>query len=118
MKPMLFIVIAVFLYAIENVLIARHLTKVSPLAIMPLLYGGLLLCIVPLSIWQARAKTIAFPTQENWYIVLICAVLLFCADYCFFSSYTSGGHLMLVTTGIALFPGVASGIHVLCEGQS
>ncbi len=109
MKSSLYAVAAMFLYAVQNVIIERKLTHLSPITFLVFFYIGTGTMIITAVIFrQPLGLHLTMPAPHLWWIIALCGVLLFFADYCFFSAYHSGGSLMAVTTIVILLPVFAS----------
>ncbi len=116
-RPVLFTLIAVCLYAAQNVIIERRLSTVSPLVMMVYYYGTLLPIVVAVLCLNRPLGLVV--TTRTWSMVpfiAVAALLVFAADYCFFSAYHSGGSLQVISTIVALLPVVGSAMKFATGG--
>ncbi len=114
MKPTHFALCALIFYAIQNVLVKHKLSDVSPLANLICFYASLLVISLPLLLArEPLGLAITFPTKVHLPYILLCALLIYIADYFYFSAYHAKGSVLLVTTLVVLFPAFASLIDYL-----
>ena len=114
MKTVIFSVVAMLLYAVSNVLIEQKLSKINNLTIIVCYTSVILvLAIVARLIIKTNSIEYNFPTGNLLLIALSIGIMFTMADYLFIGAYTNGGDILTVTSIIALFPAVASGIKFL-----
>ncbi len=116
MKPVIFAVVGVFLYAAQGVLIERKLAEFSPFAIMLLFYAGVLTLAIPSFLIQKYSIGVSMPHGSEYLFVIACGLMLFIADYFYYSAYTSGGNLTAITTIVTMLPVAASLIKFVFGG--
>lgn len=107
MKKFIYVILACFLWGIQNAALEIKLSKFSPLALMLVTYSTAL----PLGLitWAAlswTAKTPVFPTGECLAWAVGCAVLFFIADFLFIGAYALGGNstsITILTLSVPIF---------------
>lgn len=118
MKSVLFAIVAIFLYALQNVIIQRKLSDVSPIGNMLFFQVPILTLVVTIFLLKNKlGMEIKLPAQDQLAFVFSCSILLFFADFCFFSAYNTGGSLATITTIACLLPVFASFINFVCDGK-
>lgn len=115
-----FALLAVFLYAAQNVVIDRTLKGVSEVVTLALVHW--ITIVVTWTIILTRGQTgivLAFPsTPRGWGGLALCAILLTAADLCYFRSYASpGGNVLVIPMLAVALPVFATGINALLGGS-
>lgn len=117
MKPAFYMLVAVTFYASQNVIIERKLAKISPVANIVFFYIGVLALAGTLVVFRKQwGLNLTMPQNSHVWMLILCGVMLFIADYFLFSAYHSGGSLATVTIVGALFPAIASIIQAVSGG--
>ena len=104
MRAALLTLVAMMLFAMQNITIERKLSGVPTAALLTCFYAVTL----PLAIlrWIHLNTTDAsamFPSGTTLVLSLGAGLMLFFGDYCYFSAYTTGGSAISITTiGIML----------------
>ena len=118
MKAFFFILLAVFLYALQNVIIEQKLKQVQPLLAL-IHYFPIMLALTVFSLGiQFRGATIEWPSWTTIGFLALCAAIVFIADICFFNAYFNGGSLPMITTMTACLPVIATLIQFGITKQS
>ena len=108
MRATIFAIIAMFLYAIPNVLIERKFAKVSPQIIIALFTSTVGLIMWLTIIFNKPLKLVlTWPQGSQWTFIVASALVLMMADFFYFSAYNLGGSLAMITTTVALYAVVA-----------
>src|SRR3989344_1350099 len=119
MKATLFALLALVLYSAVNTIIERKLASISPLANILYIYGVLFAISLPLVMFRDQiGMKLTMPQGSNdVLLLLLCAIIFFFADFCWFKAYNSHGRLEQITATFLAFPilttlmkGVSSGI--------
>lgn len=109
MKAILFVMVAMSLFATENVLIERYFPKAHPIAILLFMYLPLAIVAGMVYFFGSSAGIVVpRPTDTEIWWIFVAAALFITADLCLFSSYNHGGTAILVTTSTILMPVFAS----------
>ena len=117
MKPIWLALCALVMWALQNVFLDVKLSRFSEIAILLELYLVMLpLAFVGWLYMRGTHQTVVAPQGWMLVLVLLSGVMYFAADYCFISAYTSGGHLLAVSTIVVLFPIFSSIIRYLWVG--
>jgi len=117
MKIVLFAAMAVFLYALQNVLLEQKLANFNTAPILVYVYTAAFpLALVRFGYLKATGQSIRVPSGMALAIALLAGVMLFFADLLYVGAYTSGGNLMTITTIVVLFPAFASLIRYFWVG--
>lgn len=119
MNPVTFAVMAVFLYAVQNVLTEMELKEQGTFSLMVCFYS----LILPLSIlgmWLKDGNHNIFAIGD-WRVILIAFAVgfsLFLADFSYLSAYTIGrGDVMTITTIAITLPVFATAIKCFLGGS-
>lgn len=109
MKPIVFVFLAVILYAFQNVLLEQKLSKFTASGLLVYFY----LCMLPLAFFavgylKITGQEISLPRGHFIALTLVGGIIYFLADFFYLSAYTSGGSVFTVTTIMMLFPLMAS----------
>lgn len=118
MKAVLFAIAATFFYALQNVIVERKLSNVQPLVNMMFFSGTIfLLSLLTCGVKNLIGFQANIPDSAQILTIVFVGVILFFADYCFFSAYNSGGSLIIITTLVVLLPVIASFIKYASTGE-
>lgn len=109
MKTALFATGAMLFYAAGSIIIDQKLRQVSPFATM-LFYALGVSTVAALGLLAQRQSGMALtmPQGNQYWLLVALAAAIVVADFCYFSAYTSGGSLIMVTTLVVLLPVFAS----------
>lgn len=104
--PIASVFAATLFYAIQNVVLDKHLRELSPLAMSGIITGlTALLSWVSIMIFAARGVPISFPAGPAIGWALLCGVLVFLAEISYFNAYASGNtSAVAITTVVTLMP--------------
>ncbi len=118
MKPLVLALVSVVIHAFTNVLIQRKLIAVSPLInVLAMHASALAVGMVLFVIWRVRGGTVGI-IPHDWYgFVAILGIATVTAGLFFFSSYTKGGTLLMVTTVTVLLPVCVALIDLVIAGN-
>ncbi len=107
-SPIFLIVLAMFFYATQNVLIDRYFKNVTPVVnIFAYSIGLFAMSIVVLKVRPFNMEITA-PVGMQFVAIAVACILVFFGDFLTFRSYNIGGPLPLITTAVATFPVFAS----------
>ena len=99
--------VALFFYALSNIMIDRFFSHVDPL-ISVFVYCSIIagMAAIGLALKYHRGASIVLPTGYLWSIIALCGVGCFFADGAFFTAYNIGGpgSLGQITTIVATMP--------------
>lgn len=117
MKPIVFVFLAVILYAFQNVLLEQKLSKFTASGLLVYFY----LCMLPLAFFtvgylKITGQEISLPRGSFIALTLVGGIIYFLGDFFYLSAYTSGGSVFTVTTIMMLFPLMASVIKFFWVG--
>ena len=109
MKPVVFVLSAVILYAFANVVLEQKLAKYNTASVLIYTY----LVMLPLAIAFARypkmmGQEIIAPSGIGIWIALGTGLVWFWADYLYVAAYTNKGSLITITTILVMIPVLAS----------
>lgn len=117
MKSVLLAIIALILCAVQNTIIERKLSQISPLVYMALSQSIIFtLSLSGLFFYHKLDPNIIMPQGNQYWFLAICGILIFFSGLCFFGAYHSGGSLIVVATILSLVPIVASLIKFAAGG--
>ncbi len=109
MKQVIYVAVAVILYALGNVMIDERLKPYTQFGIMVYSYVPmLLLTFVALAVLRVQAKAVSFPRGNALYIAGIIGIVFFVADTFFFTAYTNNADAFTVSSIVLMFPAAAS----------
>lgn len=109
MKSILFALLALFLFAVQNVILEQKLAKYTAETLLVYFYLIMLpLAFLLLAYARITNQTIEPPFGNAVLIVLGTGLILFLANFFYINAYTSGGNLLTITTIVILFPVFAS----------
>jgi drug/metabolite transporter (DMT)-like permease len=105
MKLIIFALIGVVLYAIQNTLIDVKLKGYSTVGILLRFYIVLLPLALGLFLYQKIAgQPLVIPSGDALKVLAAIAVMFFVADFFYIGAYTSGGNVVVVTILLVLMP--------------
>lgn len=118
MKSVLFAVIAIFLYALSNVVVEQKISRVPPIINMVIFSGAVFFLSLLTCLFRSTLGVQAvLPDSSQLTAVIFCGLIFFFADFCFFSAYNHGGSLVIITTLTVLLPVFASFIKFVSTGD-
>jgi hypothetical protein len=116
-RPLLYAFAAVWLYALQNVLLEVKLSKYSTMGLLVYWYFTLApLALAGLGYLYLTRQTLVLPSRADAPLVIAVGALFFVADLLYVGAYTSGGKLLAITTLVVLFPAIAQLIKFLWIG--
>ena len=118
-RPVIYAFLAMWLYALQNVIIEVKLSKYTTMAL--LLYWYLTLApLAVASLWYMyiTGQSIIMPNRNDAMIAIAVGLMFFCADFFYIGAYTNGGSLLTVTTLVVMFPAIAQLIKFAWIGGS
>ncbi len=109
MKPVIYALLALVLYAFQNVFLEQKLSRYNTIALMVYFYVTLLpLALISLCYLKISGQDIVAPPGGTILTVVLVGSLYFFADYFYIGAYTSGGSVLTVTSIVIMFPVFAS----------
>lgn len=116
-RPVVFAFLAMWLYALTNVILEVKLSKYTTMGLLLFWYFTLLpLALAGIGYMRLTGQTIVLPDRTDALIAIGVAAVFFFADYFYIGAYTSGGSLLAITTLVILFPVIAQFIKYLWVG--
>ena len=98
MKPILLINTAIFLFAVENVILWARLRDISPAVTLALFQSiAAALGWIALLFWQ-QFQPLQWPAAGQHLSILACGILLCAGNLCYIAAYSAGGSVALITT--------------------
>lgn len=107
-SPLFLIVLGMFLYATQNVLIDRYFKNVTPVVNILAYSIGLFAMSLIVLYTRPFKMEVTFPAGAQFIAIAVACILVFFGDFLTFRSYNLGGSLPLITTAVATFPVFAS----------
>lgn len=107
-SPLFLILLGMFLYATQNVLIERYFKSVTPMIIIFAYSIGLFALSSAVLYTRPFQMEITLPVGMQFVAIVAACILVFCGDYLVFRSYHIGGSVPLITTAVATLPVFAS----------
>ncbi|MEI7777358.1 MAG: EamA family transporter [bacterium] len=105
MKSIIFALIGITLYAVQNAIIDVKLKQYSAVSLLVGFYLVLLPLGVCLLLYQkSTGQPMAMPSGSSFKILVAVAVMFFVADFFYVGAYTSGGNVVVVTILFVLMP--------------
>ena len=112
-KPAMMALAAVFLYALQNVLLEQKFRGVNTLSLMMVMYG--VVWVLSLITGSLRTPT-GFPLGDAWPTAILAGTILFVGNYLMTGSYTNGGTVFTITMITVSMPVIASAVRYLWVG--
>lgn len=109
MNPVWMAVVAMFLYAITNLILEQKLSHCSIFAVLTFSY--VLMLILSASVWGGMrliGNEVIAPSGKLIGVAALMAFVYFLADSLYMGAYTNKGSLLSVTTVVVIFPAIAS----------
>jgi len=107
-RPVLYAFLAMWLYALQNVLLEVRLSKYSTMGLLVYWYFTLApLALGGLAYLYYTGQHLAMPSRSDAPVVIAVGAMFFVADLLYVGAYTSGGKLLAITTLVVLFPAIA-----------
>lgn len=107
-KTIIYAFIAMWLYALQNVLLEVRLAKYSTIGLLVCWYFTLApLGLAALAYMRYTSQPLTLPARVDLPIVIAAGALFFIADLFYIGAYTGGGELLAITTMLVLFPAIA-----------
>jgi drug/metabolite transporter (DMT)-like permease len=111
--------VAMWLYALQNVLLEVRLAKYTALGLMVYWYFTLApLALIGIAWMYWSHQPVKMPGWPDGGVAIAIGTMFFVADYFYISAYTSGGKLMAITTLTVMVPIMAQLIKMLWAGGS
>lgn len=108
-KPVIYALLAMMLYATQNVVLEQKLSKYHTIALLVYFYGVLLpVSAIVLMTLKITGQNPAMPSGNGIIIAILAGLIYFFADYFFIGAYTNGGDLLTITSIVVMFPVFAS----------
>jgi len=109
MKQVIYVSVAVILYALGNVMIDERLKPYTQFGIMAYSYVPMVvLTFAALAFLKVQAKQISLPRGDAFYIAGIIGIIFFIADTFFFTAYSNNADAFTVSSIVLMFPAAAS----------
>ena len=107
-RPVLYAFVAMWLYALQNVLLEVKLSKYSTMGLLVYWYFTLApLALAGLGYLYLTGHELFLPSRSDAPMVIAVGALFFVADLFYVGAYTNGGELLAITTLVVLFPAIA-----------
>jgi hypothetical protein len=111
-KTIIYAFIAMWLYALQNVVLEVRLAKYSTIGLLVCWYFTLApLGLAALAWLRYTGQPLTLPARADLGMVVAAGALFFVADLFYIGAYTgshaSGGGLLAITTMLVLFPAIA-----------
>jgi len=98
MKPILFALLALLLYAIQNVVLEQKLSKLNPFLILTLMYVVMLpMACLGWLITKNSIQTISWPSKSLALLTMAIGIVYLFADTFYVSAYNLGANIITVT---------------------
>ncbi|MDO8565144.1 MAG: DMT family transporter [bacterium] len=105
MKPIVYAVIGVLMYGVQNAIIDLRLREYSTVGLLIGWYVTMLpLGLILFAYQKYSGQPIQLPPQDAMKIVGAVAVMFFIADFFYISAFTSGGNAIAITILAVLVP--------------
>ena len=109
--------VAMWLYALQNVLLEVRLAKYTALGLMVYWYFTLApLALIGIAWMYWSHQPVKMPNWPDGGVAIAIGTMFFIADYFYISAYTSGGKLMAITAVAVMIPIMAQFIKYLWVG--
>jgi len=111
--------VAMWLYALQNVLIEVRLAKYTALSLMVYWYFTLApLALLGIGVMYLSHQPVRMPDMKDGGVAIAIGTMFFVADYFYISAYTSGGKLMAITAVTVMIPAMAQFIKYFWVGAT
>jgi drug/metabolite transporter (DMT)-like permease len=118
MKQVIYVSLAVILYALGNVMIEQRLKPFTQFGIMAFSYVPMLVMTFgALAVLRVQARQISFPTGDALYVAGIIGIVFFVADTFFFSAYNNNADAFTVSSIVLMFPAATSLMKFFWDGS-
>jgi drug/metabolite transporter (DMT)-like permease len=109
MKSILFVVVAMMLYALSNVLLEQKFSKYNTFTLM-VCYVSVILVVAVIGRQTTLSgdESFNFPQGAEFALVILLGLIMATADYLYVAAYASGGDLMTISSIVVMFPVFAS----------
>jgi drug/metabolite transporter (DMT)-like permease len=109
LKSIIYALIGLTLYAVQNTIIDVRLKQFSTLSLLVVFYLTMLPLGLMLLVYQKyTGEQLTIPTGDSLKIVVVVAIMFFIADFFYIGAYTSGGSAVPITILAALVPVVCA----------
>lgn len=118
MKPVLYALVAMFSYAIANVLLELKFSKANTFTLVAS-YASVIVILAFIGRYITKTEDPSFnwPSGETLGLVVVLGLLMAAGDYFYVGAYTAGGSLMTVASIVAMFPVFASIVKFFATGS-
>lgn len=107
-KPIVYAFLAMWMYALQNVIIEVKLSKYTTMVLLLYWYFTLVpLAVMGLGYMYLTAQNVIIPNRNDAIMAIAVGVMFFFADFFYIGAYTNGGSLLAITTLVVLFPATA-----------
>jgi drug/metabolite transporter (DMT)-like permease len=109
MKQVIYVSVAVILYALGNVMIDERLKPYTQFGIMAYSYVPMVvMTFAAIAVLKLQDKRISFPTGNALYVAGMIGIVFFVADTFFFTAYHNNADAFTVSSIVLMFPAAAS----------
>lgn len=110
---------SMFCFAVQNYFIEKYLSTSSPYTNLNIMYVTVLCVMIPVSFFVRGTGFDPHPVLPTslWWAAVLCGTLYAFADVFYFSAYTSGGSIFLITTLPILLPIFTSILKIVFDGH-
>jgi len=109
MKPAIYAVVALFLYATQNVVLEQKFNGYSTVTILLCMYAVMLpAALIQFGYMHVSGQAIVAPNGMMILVALGVGLVYYFADYFFIGAYTQGGSVTTITTIVIMLPVFAS----------
>lgn len=107
-KPIIFAILAMALYATQNVVMEVRLSKYTTMSLLLYWYFTMApLALAGLGYMYWSGQNITMPKSGDIRLIVLVGAMFFFADLLYIGAYTNGGNLLAITTLVVLFPAMA-----------
>ena len=118
MKQVIYVSLAVILYALGNVMIEERLRPFTQFGIMAYSYVPMVvMTFSALAVLKLEDKSISFPNGDALYVAGLIGIVFFVADTFFFSAYNNNADAFTVSSIVLMFPAATSLMKYLWSGS-
>lgn len=109
MKQVIYVALAVVLYALGNVMIEQRLRPFTQFGIMAFSYVPMIVMTFgALGVLKLKDQNISFPNGDAFYVAGLIGIVFFVADTFFFSAYNNNADAFTVSSIVLMFPAATS----------